>query len=826
MKQKLRSIASLILIGTTSLYAQEYKEMIREGNFRVQEIQESADNYFQKTGKGKGTGYKQFKRWEFTALQDMDENGYLKPNEFYFEELKRVNQYQNRRTEEFETNDNWEELGPTYYNQTSGWNPGVGRITALAINPTNSSNIYIGSPTGGVWSTKDKGTNWTPLTDEFTNLVVQSLAIDPSDLSTVYWGSSNGRIYKSEDEGITWSIFANLSGYSVTKIAVHPTDSNIIYAAMSYGGFYRTLDGGENWHQVVSDNRGYDVEFNKEDPNIVYLSGSNFYKTTIDNSESITHSFSSGIKMIGVTAANPDKIYVIEEGEGIFNALYVSVDGGNNFNELDHGTNNYFGYSTSAADANGQAPRDMDIAVSPTDENEVHIAGILTWRSTNGGVTFQNTSDWVPGSAAAANVGYCHADVDILEFTDGELFVGSDGGLFTAENPDNISQNYYTDLTDGLGIRQFYKFGITQTEKTKISGGSQDNGSSIYDEETNQWIDWLGADGMETFFDINNPNIVYGTIYNGTLYKTVNGGFNSSQLPQGFYGDWVTPFEPDPNNSNTFYGGGASLNKTTNGGLSWTSISQSFGDYISDIEIAPTNNQVIYFGAADRLYKTNNGGDSWETVSGLFGRVRDIAIHPTNPDKIAVCINSSNQVYISNDGGDSWEQFDKNLPNFSKTSIVWQDDELNTLYVGMNYGIYMINDNLEEWVPFNNNLPNVRITELEINYVNQNIYVSTYGRGVWRSALYSPNIGIENHKFLEDIKIYPNPAKDKINIQWNENSNVSIRLFDQQGRIIKYIKDTPINQALEIDLSNYTNGIYFVRINSDKGVRTEKIVKN
>ena len=38
----------------------------------------------------------------------------------------------------------------------------------------------------------------------------------------------------------------------------------------------------------------------------------------------------------------------------------------------------------------------MDICVNPQDANEVHIAGILTWRSLDGGTTFENTSDWIP----------------------------------------------------------------------------------------------------------------------------------------------------------------------------------------------------------------------------------------------------------------------------------------------------------------------------------------------------------------------------------------------------------------------------------------------
>ncbi|WP_196886406.1 T9SS type A sorting domain-containing protein [Aureivirga sp. CE67] len=829
MTKKLHLLITLLLISFSNLYSQEYKEMIRKGTFTVQEIQDSAEKYFRENGTGKGSGYKQFKRWEFIALKKMDPDGYLKSDQFYFEELKKVNKIQNQKSTFATTvsSEYWTELGPTYYNQTSGWNPGVGRITSLAINPNNSNNILIGTPNAGVWRTTNKGNTWTPLTDHFSNLKVWSLAMDPSNTNTVYWGSTNGVIYKSTNQGTTWQTFADLSGSSVYKIAVHPTNSNIIYVAMNYGGFYRTLNGGQSWTKITSDYYGYDIEFNTSNPNIVYLSGKNFHKTTIDNSSTTTHNFSSGVKMIGVSAANSNKIYVLEEASGKFGALYVSNNGGTTFTTLNHGTKNYFGYSTTANDNRGQAPRDMDIAVSNTNANEVHIAGILTWRSTNGGVSFQITSDWVPANAAYKNIGYCHADVDILEFVDGELFVGSDGGLFVADNTSYISSNYYDDLTSGLGIREFYKLGISQTSQTKISGGSQDNGTSIYSEQTGQWKDWLGADGMETFFNINNSNIVYGTIYNGRLYRSYNGGNSYSSLPQGFTGPWVTAYEPDPVNSNTFYGGGKSLYKTTNGGQTWTSISTTRSSYINDIEISQTNNQIIYIGQGSRLYKTTNGGQAWQTVSGLYGQVRDIAIHPTNPNKVAVCINSSNQVYVSNDGGNSWSQYDKNLPNFSKTSIVWQNDSQNSLYVGMGYGVYMINDNLNNWVPFNNNLPNVMITELEINHVNNTLYTSTYGRGIWKTNLPSSSARLSNENQLtQNISIYPNPAKDKITISnQDESFNSSISIYDQNGRIVKYLKNIKLQENLDVDISNLENGIYFVKINTEKGAYTEKIIK-
>src|SRR5436190_20429934 len=40
-----------------------------------------------------------------------------------------------------------------------------GRVTALAVNPNNSNNVYLGGADGGLWVSADGGTAWTPLTD-------------------------------------------------------------------------------------------------------------------------------------------------------------------------------------------------------------------------------------------------------------------------------------------------------------------------------------------------------------------------------------------------------------------------------------------------------------------------------------------------------------------------------------------------------------------------------------------------------------------------------------------------------------------------------------
>ncbi len=75
---------------------------------------------------------------------------------------------------------------------------------------------------------------------------------------------------------------------------------------------------------------------------------------------------------------------------------------------------------------------------------------------------------------------------------------------------------------------------------------------------------------------------------------------------------------------------------------------------------------------------------------------------------------------------------------------------------------------------------------------------------------------------IESVNIYPNPTSDFITVSGAENFDW--RLYDVNGKLIKMRKDE--YQNTEIDLTELTSGIYFVRIRSGNRMLTKKIVKN
>ncbi|WP_293871928.1 T9SS type A sorting domain-containing protein [Flavobacterium sp.] len=78
------------------------------------------------------------------------------------------------------------------------------------------------------------------------------------------------------------------------------------------------------------------------------------------------------------------------------------------------------------------------------------------------------------------------------------------------------------------------------------------------------------------------------------------------------------------------------------------------------------------------------------------------------------------------------------------------------------------------------------------------------------------------HEFDYSVKVYPNPAHTTINISCNSTIQ-SVALYDIQGRLLE--TDLANNNEVSFDISGKSNGVYFIKITSDKGSKVEKIVK-
>ncbi len=712
--------------------AQVYIDMMYEKQYTFEEIIDSTERYFDIVGRDKGMGYKPYRRWRYEAQRSLDENGMIKT---YAEDMQQFRKFvkgypvENNKT----VTGTYTEMGPTSAVNTSTWSSALGRFSAVGLDINDPDHVIVGSPTGGIWRTIDKGNSWVPLYDYGSNMDIRSLEISHSD-SDKYFAGTSGEILISEDGGLTWDEAATgPTNRDVNTIIMDPTDDNILLATDRNGKrIWRSTDGGYNWSNVHSTpGNSYDIEFKPGDHNTVYASGSGFIAKSTDNGATWTNlsgPWLGGVIMMAVTPDAPDYIYALQETSGGYHATFRSTNGGTSWttqSDNSSGSNNILTYNQNST--GGQAPRDMDIVVNPDDKDEVYVAGTELWKSEDSGVNFSKVADWLVYSSLP----FIHADVDLLYYNENGFYAGTDGGLFVST--DNATS--WTDWTAGTGVRQFYRIGASETDPDRVSGGSQDNGTGTIVSGT--WYDWVGADGMETFIDWSDEDVIYTNIQFGGLYKTVNGGQSRVSITNTpGSGAWVTPMEQDPQVANTLYQAKAEVYKSTNGGSSWSAISSiAHGGNCRELEVAPSDNQTIYASWGSVLYKTNNGGTSWDSITPPGGsHINYIDAHPTDPDRVVLAM--SGKIFESLDGGTTWSQITYNLPNITYYCAIYANDGNDGIFAGGRPGIYFIdNSTSNTWINASFNMPAVQVRELEIR--NGTMYVATYGRGLWKADVMS-----------------------------------------------------------------------------------------
>ena len=94
---------------------------------------------------------------------------------------------------------------------------------------------------------------------------------------------------------------------------------------------------------------------------------------------------------------------------------------------------------------------------------------------------------------------------------------------------------------------------------------------------------------------------------------------------------------------------------------------------------------------------------------------------------------------------------------------------------------------------------------------------------------YTINIAVALNELvgIEGLNIYPNPAKDLLNIDFTNTTdqNLELQIVDQFGRVILTNNDNNLGvMHQEISLANFLSGVYYLRLNSNSSTRIEKIV--
>jgi hypothetical protein len=774
-----RAIVILLMFSLTVIqsYAQSHIDIIKSASRDATFVQVAAqvDQFFRNNPGVKGI--KQWERWRWYAERHLDADGKVANiTERTMNALQQLNistsqfgPFENVGGNTERLNGDWSPIGP--FAIAAPAENYLGRVNCVAFHPSSSNTIFAGTPGGGLWKSTNNGGSWTPLTDGLPSSGISGIAINPSNANIMYvlTGDGNGGnqwgyyvketgcgVYKSTDGGTTWfttGLSWNQSdiryGY---KLIINPSNPNILLAATS-NGIYRTTDAGVNWTQEVT-GEFQDIEFKANDPTRICATrwgNANLYVSTDSGDTWSTKAYPGGAitrAEVEVSDANTGLAWVLlgPEGNGNFRGFY-SYNWTTEVFTLISNTPNVFNGSASGAGTGGFAWWAIGLWVSPTNTNNMLVGGVIGRRSTDGGVTWFADNDILHADAH----GYYTNPLT------NNVFAVNDGGIFRSSN----SGDTWTNITSNLQITQYYRMSGVDANTDILLAGAQDNGHHLRTTNTSTFNHVITCcDGMDNGINYSNTNIMYGFTQYGGLNKSIDGGatfFGIFPTIASGSEPWVVPFLVHTTTPTTIFYSSINglLRHTASGEPTNAWVNLGGGGGTADFAMGTSNTDRGYIASATTLRRTDNlsnasptwtlksGNPGWPSLTGAS--ITSIDVNPDNSLEVWVSFsgyNAATKVIRSIDGGDNWTNETDNLPNVPVHVVKFRDANGapgGAVYIGTDVGVFYRDDvnTSGEWVMFGNDLPRTMVTDMEVNETAGVVTVSTYGRGFWRSPLFS-----------------------------------------------------------------------------------------
>jgi photosystem II stability/assembly factor-like uncharacterized protein len=669
----------------------------------------------------------------------------------------------------------WTSIGPTNIE---------GRVTAIALHPTNPNVILAGGETGGIFRSTNAGTSWEldangkSTADRLPNLAVADIQFVPNDPepTVAFAGAGGGNLYKSTDSGATWPTIITLpDGGQVDRIRIDPTNTQIMYAVQQgpWGGLgvYKSTNGGGAWTKVLT-SATYgaagrnDLAMTLGAPFILYatLNGVGVFRT-FDGGATWTQLNTAGSGLptnfvegsIGVAPSSPNVVYLTaksgDPGDPTPSRFYRSEDLGTSWT-----------LRTTNFDSNPVHCCFGETVVDPTNPSLVYFSHFFRlFKSTDGGATL------VP-------IPQNHVDEQSFAIQPGDsqkLWAGNDGGLEKSTN-----QGASWTEVNGVPVTQFYDLAVAPNNPNLAFGATQDNGVNRY-RGTLDWdfIDRCG-DATGVVIDPINPSTVYARCWNG-FDESLDGGNNwqwaSSGLDQSDL-QWKAQTGVFPLAANTLYAGGQRVYKSHRepSGLVWTPISGNLQPpyRLTAVASSWTNENRVYAsfgwpgsGYGGYLFRTDNGGANWtpltSPVPGEF--ISSIAVDPVD-DRVAyfttgeVSASWVPQLHLwrTQDAGANWTSIGASLPPAAYNDIAISPSNRNRIVVVNGIGgVFESLNGGTAWSAAGDlgTLPNTIISGVSLE-CGVDLTVSTYGRGMWRLPGSNPPVDTDGDGFSDCAEQY------------------------------------------------------------------------
>jgi hypothetical protein len=688
----------------------------------------------------------------------------------------------------------WTSLGPAPVNNGGTSLLASGRIEGVAPHPTISGRFFVAGQNGGIWSTDNGGTSWTPLTDSQPSLEFNgshNLAFSPANADIIIGavGSPRGGMLISQDGGVTWQHQPIAGpGDDPQGIVFDPALNQTLYCANGWNGLYKSTDLGANWTQLTLPG-GYFAD-------VLMMPSGTLYTIVLGAANAaqngIYYSIDGGAQWTQSAAS------ALPSGAALGGGSGGRLAGGTHHYLTFVGKTEYVYASFLTVDANGSTTAKQRFV---TDSGGAQWTALAASPGNFEGRTWHHTIATAPLSPniVVANDAYSL----FISFDYGQTWTGAgpgwdwvnlafgfDGNVYATADQGVMSialeTQQYASMVGNLAVTQFYTIAVDTVTPSNVYGVAQDI-STVHAAGTVSWSSLPGGEAGKLLVDFTDSanlyaynttcasipgcsgyDLVIRSTNQGQSWTTILDGSNAgtrcaSVLASGgnLYTSTQRSFAMDPSDAKrlavgttqVFVTGNALAATPTWSALGGVLSTDSTGTdrWIQSLAIAKSAPSVLFAATDDgHVWMWNgSGATSWTQMDGgLYGfsngSVNDMRIDPDEATHVFAVTGGYGGNSVWELVGGTWQNRSGNIPQDIGINAIFVDWTLRgtpALIVGTERGVYGSTDGGSNWSPFMQGFPNTAVVDLQgLRRVARQgtrleehilLTAATYGRGAW-----------------------------------------------------------------------------------------------
>jgi ligand-binding sensor domain-containing protein len=306
-----------------------------------------------------------------------------------------------------------------------------------------------------------------------------------------------------------------------------------------------------------------------------------------------------------------------------------------------------------------------------------------------------------------------------------------------------------------------------------------------------------------------NGSGIYTTTDDGNSWNESDTGMTNKSVLNVYIG----------NNGNIYAGTWflGTIFMSADNGATWSDIGPA-GNDIHSIFVA--GNGDLYAGTDHNgLYKSTNGGKKWSVV-GISG----VIVYSIISDKSGnLYAGATDGAYISTDNGNNWNKTTLNA-NLVRSLIV---SKTGYLFAATSSGIFRSIDNGASWKDFSAGLNELDLNTYCFALSSDDILYTGTLRNVYKANL--PDGVNETLANNFELKIYPQPAKEKVNFAMTLNSAnyTTLLIYDVLGNCAGRLCNSFLGQGnyhFEFNPTGLPSGIYYYKLQCGTEIKSGEIV--